>query len=419
MTYETKRAPLAKIVGAGLVATLLAVLVITMIAAGSLNKVSSNEWGCLYGGGLTEDRGLKQVIAPGQSGGFTVADSLITIPAGDRIYAIDNDPSTADFGGQPIVVPARGSAESGNGIVPVVVPVQARFTINERACELYQNYLKGKGDIDWNGNRTKEDDKGNKSPDPGAWPKFLNLQMNQVLTTSIRSQLSIGSPSYVDLYQDFTKYPTYQTNVSNALTASLESSLGGTFFCGPSYQFDGNADGKVESCPPIEIVIKEIKPQNPVFLENLQTIVANQEQQTVVESEKDKAIAQAKADKERALAQTAADQETALARTAAEKEKALAATAADEETRLAKVDADRAVRLAEAVADQEIAVAFYAVAQSETANELVRKQTETAFCERLAVIGVNCADYFKYQNYNPSVVLADSGATPLINLNDR
>jgi hypothetical protein len=386
-------------IGAGVAAAVLLVTTLIVFAVGvSLNRVQANEWGCLYGGGAFESKGLKELIAPGHSGGPTLFDRLVTIPADDRIYAIDNDPTTADFGGQPIIVPAKGSDAENNGIVTVVVPVQARFTINENACSLYQNYLKGKGpDLDWNGTRTKDG-----HPDPGVWPKFLNLQMNQVLTTSIRSQLA--GKSYVELYTNFSNYPTIQANVSKALGDALRSSLGGDFFCGPSYQFDGKADGNVDNCPPIEIVIKEIKPENPIFLQNLQTIVANQEQQRVIASDKDKAIAQQNADKA-----------TSLNKTEVDKQKQLAATEAQKETQLAQTEADKQVALAKALADAEVARKFADVVQAQTANSLVQKQVETAFCERLAAVGVDCAEYFKAVNWRPITILGGA-TTPLVNV---
>lgn len=401
----------ARVIGAGALTVLLLITAIIALTGVSLNRVQANEWGCLYGGGAFESKGLKATIAPGESGGVTTFDKLQTIPADDRIYAVDNDPSTADFGGQLVVVPAKGTDAENGGIVPVVVPVQARFTINENACPLYTSYLKGKGgNLDWNGSDKNDDG----SPKPGIWPKFLNLQMNQVLITSIRSQLS--GQSYVDLYTDFSSYPKIQSNVSAALSTALKSSLGGEFFCGPSYVFDGKADGVLESCPPIEIIIKEIKPEDPQFLANLKTIVANQEQQRVIQSDKDKAIAQAQADKQKAIAQTEADKETALATTEANKTKQLAATAADKETQLATTEANKQIDLAKALADEQVALAFAAVVQAETANELIQKTVETAFCERLAAVQVDCADYFRAINWKPTTILGN--ATPLVSVNN-
>lgn len=395
----------------GVIVIIAVVLTSIVVLVGlSLNRVQANEWGCLYGGGPFEDKGLKQTIPPGKSGGATLFDDLVTLPADDRIYAIDKDPTTADFGGSEVIVPAKGTNAENNGIVPVFVPVQARFTINEKACELYQNYLKKYKNEGLNFNGTDN------PLAPGGWAKFLNLQMNQALITSIRSQLS--GTSYVVLYTDFSRYPDIQKNVSTALTASLKSSLGGEFFCGPSYVYDGKPDGVLsDGCPPIEIIIKEIQPVDPIFLANLQKIVANQEEQTVIQSNKDKAVAQATADKEQALAVTEAEKEKSIAVTEAEKEKKLAQTAADQETALAQTEASKSINLADALADKEVAEAFTEVVALQTANDLERKKVESAFCERLSVVGVDCAAYYAAQNWTPNVIIGDGGSiTPILDI---
>jgi hypothetical protein len=385
----------ARIVG-GLVAVFLFISLIVLVVAGSQNKVSANEWGCQYGGGLLENHGLKNTIAPGKSGGVSIGDELIKLPADDRIYAIDNDPATQDFGGETIKAPAKGSNPTDPGIVTVQVPVQARFTINENACELYQNYLKKYGTDNLNFNGSDDPEK------PGGWATFLNLQMNQSLIISIRREVS--GLSYVELNTDFTKYPDIQNKVSTALTASLKSSLGGEFFCGPSYQFDGEADGVLTSCPPIEIVIKEITPTDPQFLANLNAIVANKEAQTVIESNKDKAIAQANADKLTSLNQTEADKQKSLATTEAEKEKQLAQTIADQETQLASVAQQQAVQEAQVAKDLIIANATKDLVAVQAGNDVVKAQAETTFCVTLQSVGVDCAEYFKALNWKPTII---------------
>jgi hypothetical protein len=384
---------IGKSVGLIVLVVVLCLTGIIFLFGGSLNRVQSNEWGCLYGGGLTESKALKQTIAPGQSGGFTVFDNLVTIPSDDRIYAIDSDPSTADFGGTEIIVPAKGTDAENNGVVPVVVPIQVRFTINENGCELYNNYLKGKaGPLDWNGTEDT----------PGAWPKFLNLQMNQVLNTAARSQIS--GKSYVSLYTDFSTYPAIQTSISTTLSNSLTASLGGQFFCGPSYKFDGDVDGVVDDCPPLEIIIKEIKPQDPIFLDNLKKIVANQEAQTVIKSDKEKAIAQTNADKEASLASTEAEKEKSLAVTEADKEKALAATAANEQTQLAEVERQQNVEAAQVAKDLIIAEATTALVAVTSANEATKAEAEATFCKTLEAIGTDCAEYFRALNWKPTII---------------
>lgn len=378
--------------------TAFVLIALVMAAVGfRFNRTQANEWGCLYNGGPIEGKGFSETVAPGKSGGPSWFDDLVKIPADDRIYAIDSDPNTADFGGTEIIVPAKGTDANNNGVVPVIVPIQVRFTLNENVCDLYTNYLKGKsGPIDWNGTE----------PTPGRWPRFLNLQMNQVLNTAVRSQIS--GKSYVALYTDFSQYPAIQSAIATTLAQSLKSSLGGEFFCGPSYQFDGAADGQLASCPPLEVVIKEIKPQDPIFLDNLKKIVANQEAQTVIKSDKEKQIAQTEADKEASLASTEAEKEKSLAATQAEKEKALAATAANEETQLAEVERQQNVEAAQVAKDLIIAQATVDLVKVQAANDVVKAEAEATFCRTLESIGTDCADYFRALNWKPTIITGDS-----------
>lgn len=438
-TERPGRLSLWKMVLGGFIAFVIVILAISVLFTGSFNRAQSNEWGCLYGGGLTEDKGLKEVVAPGKSGGFTLADKFVTIPSDDRIYAIDQDPKTQDFGGNPIIAPAKGTQADSTGIVQVDIPVQARFTINENVCELYQNYLRKYGTANLNFDGTDNPDA------PGGWATFLNLQFNQTLIATIRPQ--VAGFTYIQLYNDFGLYADIQQKTSLELSRQLRSSLGGDFFCGPSYVFDGKADGKLDGggCPPIEIVIKQITPTDGKFIENLKTIVANQEEQKVIQSNKDKAVAQAladqqqtiaqtNADKEKALAQTSADTEKALAQTQADQERAIAATEADkekaiaqteatkekevaqakadEEAQLAEVGKDKAVEVATVEKNQLIADATIILATSQTAAAVERVKSETAFCQTLATINVNCADYMKAINWRPTIVFNGEGTGP-------
>lgn len=391
----------------GFVAAMVFVVALLALFGGSLNRVQSNEWGCLYGGGFFEEKGLKEIIPPGKSAGFTMWDKLVTLPSDDRIYAIDDDPATADFGGKKITVPAKGTNVDNTGIVNVVVPIQARFVINERACGLYTDYLKKYGgDLNFNGT----DDPSN----PGGWAKFLNLQMNQALIVATRRELA--GKSYVELYTDFSQYLKFQEAISEALTNSLRASLGDDFFCGPSYAFDGDADGQIAtgSCPPIEITLKEITPEDPQFLNNLKTIVANQEAQTVIQSNKDKQIAQTQADEATSIANTNAEKNKKTAQIEADKETQLAATAANEETRLAQTAADQKTELAAKNKDIAIANAVLELTKVQSQSDTIKAQAEAQFCIALSTVNVDCADYFRALNWKPEIITGDGGGV-LIN----
>ena len=100
----------------------------------------------------------------------------MTCPSDIRFYLIDEDPATADFGGRPIIVPARGSSSEGVGVVQVSVETQVRFVFNERFCEWYIDHGKRSEPLRFDGD-----------PDtPSGWNTFLNASMNQKLIEAAR-----------------------------------------------------------------------------------------------------------------------------------------------------------------------------------------------------------------------------------------
>ncbi len=401
---------------AGIVGVFLIILLLVAWIGGSFHRAEAGTWLCQYGGGF-EDKDLKNTVGPGKSGGFAMWDTDVSIPAGDRIYAIDNDPNTADFGGAPIIVAAQGANQtleldedgnvietegnSADGIVQVTVPVQARFTFNERACEFYNNYMKGRGDPDWNGTRTKTVD-GREVKDPGQWPTLLNLQMNQVLGDSIRIKLT--GKNWVELYTNFNNREELQRSVAEQLTAKLKASLGDEYFCGPSYKFDGNADGNLEGgCPPIEITIKTITPVDPSFIDNLTQRQKNNEQIPLIESNQALAIKQK-------------DSETAIAINNSEEQQKLreAEIKSEEAIQLAETAKQSETQQAEVAKNQLIENATTQLNQTKATNSKILTEAEAEFCRQLQTMGVDCAEYYKAQNWNPSIILGGSSDPNLL-----
>src|SRR5690606_19007768 len=111
-------------------------------------------------------------------------------------------------------------------------------------------------------------------------------------------------------------------------------------------------------CPTLEVTVKRIVPTNVELVTKLETIVANEEEAKVVESTK-----------ERQLAQTRADQEIQTA---------------DQARR-------RAVEIAQAEADLAIAQAEQAVLDQVLINQAVQAKADAAYCAELAAVGVDCA----------------------------
>src|SRR5690606_22828287 len=94
---------------------------------------------------------------------------------------------------------------------------------------------------------------------------FLNASMNQKLIEAARPV--VANEDYISLYVNAEigegdsaglAYEVLATELSKNLSRELTKDLGGEYFCGPSYQFDGEMDGEVKDCPPLEVTIKRI-----------------------------------------------------------------------------------------------------------------------------------------------------------------
>ncbi|MCB0966589.1 MAG: hypothetical protein KDB37_07105 [Ilumatobacter sp.] len=347
------------------------------IAAASLNlrRTEANEWGCTFGRGPLDGKGLKGQFSPGSSGTWT-NDDFVTGPADIRFYIIDEDPATADFGGRPIVVPARGSSNEGVGVVQVSVETQVRFVFNERFCEWYIDHGKRSEPLRFDGD-----------PDtPSGWNSFLNASMNQKLIEAARPV--VANQDYISLYvnapiEDGLAYDVLAEKLSENLGRELARDLGGEYFCGPAYQFDGDIDGQLdEGCPPIEVTIKRVAPTDSTLIEKLETIVANEEQQRVIVSERDRQLEE---------------------------------TAAKEQTELREQARRQAVEVAQAEADLAIAEAQEATLRQEQANAEVQATSDAAYCRELAAAGVDCALLAAAESgVYPRVIVGEGGDASIL-----
>lgn len=356
------------------------------IAACSLERPAANEWGCTFGKGPLDEKGLKGSFAPGAEGAWT-NDDFKTGPADVRFYIIDSDPATADFGGRPIVVPAKGSSTSDVGVVPVSVETQVRFVFNERYCDWYINHGRRSEPLNFEGDKDQ----------PSGWNSFLNTSMNQKLIEAARPV--VAGERYDELYVNALidggrAYDVLARELSSNLSNELERDLGGEYFCGPSYEFDGNIDGELENgCPPLEVTIKAVTPVDAEFIDRLETIVANEEQQKVIESNKERQLQQIAATEAENLRQIQADQEVQVAEQAKR-----------EEVETARADADLEIRKRE-----------QAVFEQQLLNKQLQAEADAAFCAELSAQGVPCELYEAARaGVYPRVILGDDGADVLI-----
>lgn len=366
-------------------ALLLMTMLLAVTAACSLERPSANEWGCTFGKGAWDSKGLKGRYAPGQDGDWT-NDDFKTIPSDVRFYIIDNDPATADFGGRPIVVPAKGSTDTTTGVVPVSTEVQVRFVFNENACDWYVDHGLRSEPLNFNGDG-----------DGDGWNQFLNTSMNQKLIEAARPVLV--DEGYDVLYvngniEGGRAYDVLARTLSTNLSRELVADLGGDYFCGPSYEFDGKIDGVMENgCPPIEVTIKSIVPTEQRFVDRLETIVANEEEKKLI----------------------ASNEERRLAEIATAQRQTIAETEAKQQEQLAEQERRENVETAKAQADLEIEQARQDVLEQQQVNADIQATSSTAFCRELAAVGVDCALYEagKSGTY-PRIILGDSADASIL-----
>lgn len=377
---------------------IIGALALTLLGVGcSQNKAPSNAWHCQYGGGPIDTQELKKTVAPGERGGWSVFDESRIVPAGVRTYILDEDPSIADVGAKPLVLPAKGRSVElpddvveeaatrlarTDGIAQVSIELQARFVINENACELDNNHLKSRGDLNFDAGQGEE----------SAWASFLNESWNQKMTEAARpviieyDWLQLNTNSVIEVDGERAQvFEILSDRISENLTRELRADLGGDYFCGPSYAFDGKVDGEFEDgCPQIEITIKEIKPINDQLIDDYQAIVANIEAQERILSDKDREITQLNADRDKQLA-------------------------TEENRRIAEIEIARN--------DREIAQE-----QAETLTVLLENaqkeaQADAAYCAELAKVGIDCALLQAAERgAYPNIVIGDSGANADVSL---
>lgn len=369
---------------AGIIAVVLIVTVLFSAAGMSQNKADATDYGCTYGGGLFDTPGLKMSVAPGTRGGFTTFDTQRFIPADVRDYIIDAEEGVRDPGATAIVLPVQardievdGEDVSSDGVTYILLELQAKFVFNENACLWDQKYGRGTDDLNFDAPQGTA----------SGWTSWLKNNMYKRIQEAARPvvkdfdwlQLSTNQEVSFAGQDPDEVFDVLAREISTSLATELGASLGANFFCGPSYAFDGSFDGEMESCPPIEISITQLTPQNPELIKNYEAIVANAEAQLKIDSDKDRAIAQANATSEQ-------QQEEAKAASAAQVAQAEEAQKAE----VAQQTQAETVGVAKAKADLAIAQAKAEVASQEATNRNIAAQGESAYCRELAAVGQSC-----------------------------
>jgi hypothetical protein len=162
-------------------------------------------------------------------------------------------------------------------------------------------------------------------------------------------------------------YDILEREIAAELNESLKRTLGGDFFCGPAYVYDGDADGTFE-CPPIEVTVQRVVPTNTSLIENQETIQVNREAEKVIQSEQAKELAEQKR-----------QQAVGIATAEREKEVGVAQAKSRQATETAAADAQAAINRANAAAQQAGVPAAKAKAEA-----------DAALCVALAQVGIRC-----------------------------
>lgn len=369
-------------------AVLIALVAGACLFGCSKQQAGANEWGCTFGSGRLDSKGLKGTFEPGAEGVWT-NDDFTAGPADVRFYIIDSDPGTADFGGRPIIVPARGSSDAGVGVVQVSVETQVRFVFNERFCDWYVDHGKRSEPLFFDTPTGEE----------SGWASFLNASMNQKLIEAARPVMA--PEDYVTLYVNGPigddgelAYDALAATMSANLSRELIRDLGGEYFCGPSYQFDGTIDGELDTgCPPLEVTIKRIAPVDNTLVQRLEQIVSNEEEQKAIQSQKELELRRIEAERERTIAQAEADEQIKVAQQATR-----------EQTEVARAKADLAI--AEAEND---------VLRQQQANAEIKAAADAAYCANLAAVGVDCALLAAAESGSyPRVIVGEGSGTSVL-----
>lgn len=273
-----------KVIASGLAAVLVLTALVSLVGVRRM-KAESNMWLCDVGGGFFDSKEVKATYGPGTDGGFRLFDTKANVVADARYFAIDKDPKIADVGGEVKQTPAKDR-------IMVNPSLQVGFMVNENACQLWSKFLKRRGELHYND--------GNKN---GGWAAFLADKFRQSVDKAVVPVFQ--TIDWSDLYYNpktggTALWDTLQSQIAKNLQEELKRTLGDDYFCGTSYKFDGNVDGKFE-CPLPVVSIQSVLPANMALITNKEDIKANEEAVKVIESQAAKSKAQANADAEVAI----------------------------------------------------------------------------------------------------------------------
>lgn len=232
----------------GLLAVALAIF-----STGCSQQAPIDEIGLYYSGGPLEGRKFQRVINPGSGSSILgIFDTMSWLPAGQRNYIVskeaeEGDRKTVDF----IRVPAKGG-------VLVDFEISVYFKLNTHVDDLPndEKYKKG-GTL-----RKFWESIGKKysADTEDGWDKMLNDNFRKVIETSMRQK--VFNFTVDELYANQEGEASgkedaiqkIQNEIAAALKDNINTSLGGEYFCGPTFDRDR------KECPGFQFIINSAEP---------------------------------------------------------------------------------------------------------------------------------------------------------------
>lgn len=234
-----------------LVVPVVVVLLMGVFGGGCSATAGIDKVGLYYTGGMIQGQHFKKVIEPGS--GATLlgwADDIKWLPAGQRNYIVSKNANEGDREGADIItVPAKGG-------VAMDFEVAVYFKLNthtediagfkggtlrkfyEQICKKYEC--------------TEED----------GWDRMLNDNFRKIIETSMRQK--VFSYTVDELYANTEGEASgkedailkIQSEIANQLKQNVNTTLGGNFFCGPTFDRDK------EGCPDFQFNINSAEPKD-------------------------------------------------------------------------------------------------------------------------------------------------------------
>jgi regulator of protease activity HflC (stomatin/prohibitin superfamily) len=247
--------------------TVALALIAMILGAGCASQAPVDEIGLYYTGGPVQGKHFKRVINPGSGSTFLgFGDDVKWLPAGQRNYIVskktdEGDRKVADF----IRVPARGG-------VNMDFEVSVYFRLNTHTGDI-EGYKGGTLRRFWEAIGKKYSADSEK-----GWDAMLNDNFRKIIETSMRQKVFTFTVD--ELYANAEGAASgredailkIQNEIASALKDNINTTLGGEFFCGPTF------DAIKPECPPFQFIINSAEPTDQGVRESFsaQRVAANQ-----------------------------------------------------------------------------------------------------------------------------------------------